>query len=62
MRVVNGPIYPMEQLGGLAGATSDVGLWFGPERPSHAAMTLGLTSEPRWARDEENPREQKRGS
>jgi len=45
MRVDSGPIYPMEQVGGL-GRTSNVGLWFGPERPSHVAMTLGLTSEP----------------
>jgi len=45
MKVVNGQIYSMEQLGGLD-RTSNVGLWFGPERPSHVAMTLGLTSEP----------------
>jgi len=46
MKVINGQIYPMEQMGGLGEAPSDVGLWFGPERPSHVAMTLGLTSEP----------------
>jgi len=62
MRVVSGPIYLMEQLGGLRKATSYVGLWFGSERPSHVVMTLSLTSEPGWARYEETPREQKRGS
>ena len=46
MKVIDGQTYPMEQLGGLRRAISDVGLWFGPERPSHVAMTLGLTSEP----------------
>jgi len=63
MRVVRSRAYPMEQVGGLD-RTSNVGLWFGPERPSHVAMTLGLTSEPdgltmRKTQGSKNPREVK---
>ena len=45
MKVVRSQAYPMGRLGGLD-RTSNVEPWFGPERPSHVAMTLGLTSEP----------------
>jgi len=38
--------------------TSDVGLWFGPECPSHVAMTLTLTNS---SGDVEKPRGAKEG-
>jgi len=44
MRVGRGQAYPMEQLGGLRKAISDVGLWLSPERLSHVAMAPALTN------------------
>ena len=43
-KVVDGQTYLMEQLGGLRRAIPNVGLWFGPDRPSSVTMTLALTS------------------
>ena len=44
MKVVRSQGYPMGQVGGPTGVSSDVGLWFSPERPSHVAMTPALTN------------------